>query len=42
MIIALLTAFVLYHFDASTGWWVAYGATIAFCIAAVIFKNSND
>lgn len=36
---ALLTAFVLYHFDASTGWWVAYGATIALYLVSVVLKN---
>jgi hypothetical protein len=37
--IALLTAFVLAHFDASAGWWWAYGITIALYLISVVAKG---
>lgn len=37
--IALLTAFVLAHFDASAGWWWAYGIVVALTLVAVVGKE---
>lgn len=31
---ALLTAFALAHFDASEGWWWAYGIMLAFYLTS--------
>lgn len=37
--IALLTAFVLVHFDASAGWWAAYGVVIFLYLVSVVAKE---
>jgi hypothetical protein len=39
--IALATAFLLDHFDASMGWWWAFGLVFALDAAAVVAKASQ-
>ena len=36
--LSLLTAFLLDHFDASIGWWWAYGLLFALDFAAILAK----
>jgi hypothetical protein len=37
--ITLLTAFVLYMFDAGTGWWMAWTLIAASHVLAAIFRS---
>ena len=37
--IALLTAFVFVHLDASAGWWAAYGVVIFLYLMSVVAKE---
>jgi dipeptide/tripeptide permease len=39
---SLVTAFILNHFDAGAGWWVAFGAVIVLEVVTIVVKINRN
>lgn len=39
---SLVTAFILSHFDAGAGWWVAFGAVLVLEVVSIVVKAKRN